>query len=69
MDFSGYEAFFDPFDTFCNGTDLPIMGFLLLLDGLNNSGEFLIFVFQGPELAVDILYLWTSARILASPRK
>ena len=51
-DFSGCDAFFDPFDALNKGTDLPIMSLLLFLDGPNNSGELLVFVFQGPELAV-----------------
>ena len=42
-DSSGCEVFFDPFDTFCKGTYLPIMSLLLLLDDPNNSGELLIF--------------------------
>ena len=52
LDFCSCETFFDPFDVLSKGTDLPIMSLLLLLDGPNNADELLIFVFQGPELAV-----------------
>ena len=44
-DSSSCEAFLDPFDVLCKGTDLPIMSFLLLLDGPNNSGKLLVFAF------------------------
>ena len=52
LDSSDCEVFFNPFDVLCKGMDLLIMSLLLLLDGPNNSGELLVFAFQGPELAV-----------------
>ena len=52
LDFDSCEMFFDPFDALSKGTDLPIMSLLLLLNGSNNVGKLLVFVFQGPELAV-----------------
>ena len=46
------EALFDPFDSIGEGSNLQIVGFLLFLDGSNDSSQLLIFVFECPKVAI-----------------
>ena len=46
------KALLDPFDLICEGSNLEIVGFLLFLDGSNDSSQLLIFMFECPKMAI-----------------
>ena len=46
------KALFDPLDSICEGSNLEIVGFLLFLDGPNDSSQLLVLTFECSKVAI-----------------
>ena len=46
------KALFDSLDSICEGSNLKIVGFLLFLDGPNDSSQLLVFAFECSKVAI-----------------
>ena len=52
MDSGISKVLLDPFDPIYEGLNLEIVGFLLFLDGFNDSSRLLIFALECPKMAI-----------------